>query len=147
MTQGNQQVDPRTRAPLHQGHCLCGAVQYEVRGPLRPVIYCHCNMCRRATGHFVAATACARQHLTIQPNEALGWYQSSTQARRGFCKICGSNLFWEGHGLDHISILAGSLDKPTGLLGSEHIFTAEAGDYYAIADGLPHHPAWPAATG
>ncbi len=29
------------------GGCLCGAVRYEVRGPLRPVVYCHCAQCRR----------------------------------------------------------------------------------------------------
>lgn len=146
MTQDKTQLGPPTRAQLYQGHCLCGAVQYEVRGPLRPVIYCHCNMCRRATGHFVAATACAREHLTMHPTDALRWYQSSAQARRGFCQVCGSNLFWEGLGRDYISILAGSLNLPTGLRGSEHIFTAEAGDYYAIADGLPQHAAWPVAT-
>lgn len=144
MTENDPQPDPPTQA-IRRGHCLCGAVQYEVRGPLRPVIYCHCNMCRRSTGHFVAATACAREHLTIHPSDALQWYRSSAQARRGFCLACGSNLFWEGLGRDSISILAGSLDMPTGLNASEHIFTAEAGDYYTIADGLPQHATWPAA--
>ena len=36
--------------------CLCGVVRYEVRGPLRPVIACHCTQCRRTSGPFVAAT-------------------------------------------------------------------------------------------
>jgi hypothetical protein len=37
------------------GGCLCGAVRYEVRGPLRPVVYCHCTQCRRTSGHFSAS--------------------------------------------------------------------------------------------
>jgi hypothetical protein len=27
------------------GGCLCGAVRYEVRGPLRDVLICHCGEC------------------------------------------------------------------------------------------------------
>lgn len=34
------------------GSCLCTAVQYEVSGPLRSVLYCHCEQCRRASGHI-----------------------------------------------------------------------------------------------
>ena len=144
MTENDQNPEGSARTPLHRGRCLCGAVQYEVRGPLRPVIYCHCNMCRRATGHFVAATACAREDLKIHSSDALCWYQSSASARRGFCGACGSNLFWEPLGGDYISILAGSLEKPTGLVASEHIFTAEVGDYYSISDGLPQQAGWSA---
>jgi len=29
------------------GGCACGAVRYRVTGPLRPVIACHCESCRR----------------------------------------------------------------------------------------------------
>ena len=38
------------------GSCLCGEVAYEVTGPLRPVVNCHCLQCRKTTGHFMAAT-------------------------------------------------------------------------------------------
>jgi len=48
-------------APTARGRCLCGAVRYELRGPLRPVVACHCNMCRRTSGHFAAATAARRK--------------------------------------------------------------------------------------
>jgi hypothetical protein len=147
MSENEQHLEGSGGAPLNRGHCLCGGVRYEVLGPLRPVIYCHCNMCRRATGHFVAATACSRDHLKVHSNDALRWYQSSPNARRGFCQVCGSNLFWESLGADSISILAGSLDLPTGLVAIEHIFTAEAGDYYSIVDGLPQHAAWPPTLG
>ncbi len=61
------------------------------------------------------------------------WYQSSRTVRRGFC---GSNLFWDGPG-EHLSIFAGTLDGPTGLGMAGHIFCADKGDYYEIADGLP----------
>ena len=34
------------------GQCLCGTVRHQVTGPLGEVRYCHCQMCRRATGHI-----------------------------------------------------------------------------------------------
>ena len=123
------------------GSCLCGAVRFRVTGPLRPVIYCHCTMCRRSTGHYVAATACAREHLQLDAAQGLRWYSSSTVARRGFCGHCGSQLFWERHGAPYVSILAGTLALPTGLEALQHIHVADAGDYYEIADGLPQHAA------
>ena len=78
-----------------RGRCLCGGVQFRVNGPLRPVVYCHCKMCRRTSGHILAATACALPHLSIDQSESLRWYESSAHAKRGFCSVCGSNLFWK----------------------------------------------------
>lgn len=127
---------------MTHGRCLCGGVQFDIQGPLRPVIYCHCKMCRQATGHFVAATACERKDLHFVSDRSLSWYQSSPTARRGFCGTCGSQLFWEAQGRTGMSILAGALDLPTGLKAEGHIFTADKGDYYEICDGLPQSPGW-----
>jgi hypothetical protein len=121
------------------GRCLCGSVRYRVMGPLRPVVYWHCTMCRRVTGHLVAATACAVSNLTIQSSEHLRWYQSSADARRGFCDSCGSNLFWQPTDGSRICIMAGTLDMPTGLTAVAHIFVADKGDYYALDEHLPRH--------
>lgn len=99
-------------------------------------------MCRRTSGHYVAATACAREDLVLKPSTHLQWYQSSATARRGFCGQCGSNLFWDPVGESRISIMAGTLNPPTGLTAQGHIFVAEAGDYYRITDGLPQSATW-----
>ncbi len=116
------------------GGCLCGAVTYQISGPLRPVIYCHCQQCRKTSGHYVAATSVAREHIRIEGKVA--WYQSSQTARRGFCPVCGSNLFWDGSGVN-LSIFAGSLDNADGLTAKGHIFVADKGAYYELTDGLP----------
>jgi hypothetical protein len=107
---------------------------------MRPVIYCHCRMCRRWSGHLVAATACKLEQLRLLSADALRWYQSSPKARRGFCHVCGSSLFWQPTGGDYVAIMAGTLDEPTRLSSSEHIFVADAGDYYQIVDALPRRP-------
>ena len=119
------------------GHCLCGKVSYTVTGELRPVIYCHCEQCRRTSGHFVAATACKTSQLKVRGEDQINWFASSATAKRGFCRHCGSNLFWSPEEGDYWSIWAGSVDRPTGLKASKHIYVHMASDYYEINDGLP----------
>ena len=123
--------------PTRSGGCLCGAVRYEVRGPLRPVVMCHCGQCQRITGHVMAATAARHANFRMLSEGGLGWYDSSAKARRGFCRQCGSTLFWQGVDRDYVSIAAGSLDDSSGLRTFCHIFTADKAGYYEISDAAP----------
>jgi hypothetical protein len=119
------------------GSCLCGGVTFTVTGDLPPPDACHCSQCRKQSGHYWASTDVARAALTISGEDRLTWYQSSAKVRRGFCATCGSFLFWDSPGRDRIAIAMGAFDAPTGTQLHLHIFTADKGDYYAIADGLP----------
>ena len=119
------------------GGCLCGAVRYEVARPLRDVVVCHCEMCRKAHGHIGAYTAAPKHALRVTESRGLKWYASSPIARRGFCGECGSTLFWEGKNRDTISIAAGTLDGATGLHTAIQIHTDSAGDYYDIDLRIP----------
>ena len=127
--------------PMTSGHCLCGAVSYTISGDLRPIMYCHCEQCRRTSGHFVAATACKPSQISFDADVGLEWYRSSPEAKRGFCKSCGSNLFWAPEHHPYWSVFAGALDRPTGLKAASHIFVHMASDYYDINDGLPTYEA------
>lgn len=118
------------------GGCLCGAVRYMMSGARRPVVFCHCEQCRRTSGHHVAATACREDDLTITSDAGLRWYRSSEYAERGFCNRCGGNLFYRPMHREYVSVMAGTLDAPTGLSGAAHIFVGSKSDYYEIGDGL-----------
>ena len=126
--------------PRATGGCLCGAVRYEVRGPLRGVVNCHCGQCRKVHGHVAAYTSAARADLVLIEDRGLKWYASSEIARRGFCGDCGASLFWEVLNQGPISIAAGGIDAPSGLTTLRHIFTAHKGDYYEITDDLEALP-------
>jgi len=128
-----------------RGGCLCGGVRYAVRGPLRDVIACHCSQCRRTSGHFVAATQSLATDLLLDKAATLRWFRSSDVAERGFCERCGGNLFWRetAPGTETISIMAGTLDSPTGLRLAQHIFVADKSDYYGICDAAPQVAGWP----
>ena len=127
---------------MKTGSCLCGAVAFEINGELRPVIACHCIQCRKQTGNYMSATACADSDLNMTQSRGLKWFRSSSEARRGFCQECGSVLFWKKDGSDTISIAAGSIDGPTGAPLEGHIFCESAGDYYEIAGGAYRLDRW-----
>jgi hypothetical protein len=124
-----QNVSAETSA-ARTGGCLCGAVRYEVRGPLRDVL-------------VSASTAANKPDLIITDQRGLRWIDSphsEARARRGFCAECGSSLFWDPPGRETISISAGTLDDDDGLRVVSHWYVSQAGAYYDIpADGLPHH--------
>jgi hypothetical protein len=118
-----------------KGSCLCRAVTFEVDGELEGADACHCTMCRKTSGHFFASTNVARAALRVQGDVA--WYPSSKDVRRGFCKTCGSTLFWDPIAKDYRSIAMGAFDGPTNAKLHVHIFVVDKGDYYELNDGLP----------
>lgn len=123
------------------GGCLCGAVRYQLKPPLRPAVACHCHQCRRTSGNYVNATAVPRQSLALTNSDGLKWYRSSQRARRGFCAECGSSLFWNADALDTISIMTGTIDGKTGLRTVAHICVADKGDYYDLNPSEPQYEA------
>jgi len=124
---------------MHKGSCLCGAVSFEVEGALPAPSACHCTKCRKHSGHFEAGTDVPRTAVTITGEENLTWYHSSEKVRRGFCAACGSSLFFDPIHRDWIGIAMGAFDTPTNTRLAMHIFVADKGDYYDIADGLPQN--------
>ena len=136
--------DPEVADPRATGRCLCGAVAYEVRGPLRDVIVCHCVECRRWSGSVGTFSATRTEHLAVTESGALRWFdspESDRGARRGLCAECGSSLFWQAAGAERVGIAAGTLDQPTGLRVAAHIYTHQLPDWAELPDdGRPRDP-------
>jgi hypothetical protein len=133
------------------GGCLCGAVRYQVHGPLRHVLVCHCEECRRWHGAPAQSTAASRERLAITEQRGLRWVDSpnsDAHARRGFCAECGSSLFWDAPDRDYIAIAAGSVDGDTGVRIAAHWYVGQKGDWYDLPDdGLPRHEGSAAGAG
>ena len=124
---------------MPKGSCLCGEIRFEVYAELAAPNACHCTMCRKHSGHFEASTDVPRDRLTIEGKDNITWYQSSKKVRRGFCKLCGSSLFFDPPHLDWIAVSMGAFDTPTNTKIERHIFVADKGDYYDITDDLPQN--------
>ncbi len=75
------------------GRCLCGAVSFSAEHVETEHHACHCGMCRRwAGGSAFLAAMC--EGVTLTGEAQLGRYDSSEWAARGFCKQCGTTLFY-----------------------------------------------------
>lgn len=116
------------------GSCNCKSVTFTVENVMRSSA-CHCGQCRKQSGHHWASGLAADNDVSISGD--VRWYRSSDVAKRGFCPTCGSFLFWKMDSEPKISFSLGTIDGDTGLALDRHIFTADKGDYYDIADNVP----------
>lgn len=85
------------------GKCLCGSVK--VSFPLEKDHFdvCHCGMCRK-WGGGPAFTVDGGVNVKFQGEENISVYNSSDWAQRGFCKRCGTHLFYrlKGNGFTNL---------------------------------------------
>ena len=86
------------------GHCLCQAVSFSAPTD-NNVVSCHCSMCQRWNGSPQMAVSCG-QDVSFEGEENISVYRSSDWAERGFCRLCGSHLFYR-YEENHYMMLAG----------------------------------------
>lgn len=119
------------------GGCLCGAVRYTLADAPTEYGACHCGMCRKFSGGIELGVHVMPGGITFDSDDTLATYTSSEWAERGFCKICGSSLFWRltapgpMHGM--MSVSAGSLDSMDGLSFSTEVYIDAKPDSHAFA--------------
>jgi hypothetical protein len=103
---------PAPRKALHTGGCQCGAVRYALYAePTNPHV-CHCRMCQKAFGGFFAPLAGVPLADFTWVKGSASIFKSSEVVERGFCRDCGTPLFFRYVDKDRISISLGSLDDP-----------------------------------
>lgn len=95
-----------------KGQCLCGDIQYEVSEFEADYANCFCTMCQKSSGSayatYAPAKSCAIDWLRNESKIVI--YRSSDTAERGFCGVCGSNLFFRILDSDEYEIALGTLD-------------------------------------
>ena len=117
------------------GGCLCGAVKFQATLNDLHVHVCHCKICQKWSGSSGLSLKC--EGWDIQGDKNLTWYDSSETARRGFCKLCGSHLFFQTNDNSYKGISAGALDLQEGLSLDSHIFIDKKPGYYDFKDDVP----------
>ena len=115
------------------GSCLCGAVSMNTTSIDRHIAACHCSMCRKWGGGALLAVDCGSD-VSFQGEENIGIYQSSEWAERGFCKQCGSHLFYRLKQNHQYYIPAGIFDNDEGLVFEHQVFIDEKPAYYSFAN-------------
>ncbi|HUI25404.1 MAG TPA: GFA family protein [Candidatus Kryptonia bacterium] len=121
------------------GRCLCGGVRFEVAATLGPVIYCHCSMCRRASGSAFATNASVRTDgfRITAGRELITEYESSPQQFRGFCSRCGSPLYGRQAAFPQMRrVRLGTLEGDPGTRSVAHIWVGSKSAWFEITDEL-----------
>ena len=115
------------------GGCQCGAVRFRA-GRLGRASLCHCRMCQKAFGAFFGPYVDAFDLEWTRG--APKYFESSNQARRGFCGDCGTQLSFEAGGSPP-NIAIGAFDRPQDIAPSLQIGLDAKLPY---VDGLAHLP-------
>ena len=125
------------RKPAMTGGCQCGAVRYALySAPSEPSI-CHCRMCQKAFGNYFAALAGVPLADFAWTRGEPGVFRSSELVERGFCRDCGTPLFFRYVVKDRISVSIGSLDEPARVKPvNQHGIESRLPAFFELA-GLP----------
>jgi hypothetical protein len=126
----NQQVD---------GGCLCGAVKFSANLPSKWCAHCHCSMCRITHGAGYVTWVGFEQHQVrfTKGKTHVKWHESSPGAQRGFCKQCGSSMFfrserWAGELHIALGCINGAMDRQP----KANVFFDKHVDWMPIDDTL-----------
>ena len=111
------------------GSCLCGAIRITAKNISRNVGACHCGMCRKWGGGPLMAIDCGTG-VILQGEENISVYNSSEWAERGFCKKCGSHLFYRLKESQQYIIPAGLFDNEDMFVFDHQVFIDYKPSYY-----------------
>ena len=126
----------------YAGSCLCGGIQYEVRGLLGDIIQCHCCRCRKATGTpFATNSPIAKADFyLLQGQQLLKSFTTTTGVSRNFCSECGSPIYSVKADLpDVYRLRIGSLDTPIEQKPTCHFYVGSKAEWEDIHDTLPQY--------
>ena len=116
-----------------KGSCLCGEISLSTTKINHHVAACHCSMCRKWGGGALLAVECGSE-VSFRAEENIGIYQSSEWAERGFCKKCGSHLFYRLKQNNQYYIPVGIFDNDEGFVFEHQVFIDEKPEYYSFAN-------------
>ncbi len=121
------------------GGCLCGAVRYTLKGELLWAGHCHCESCRRQTSSPITSFfSIYEKDMMFHGDKSIGTYQSSADVERGFCKECGTPIYYMNKTrAGEIDLYAASLDNPENYKPQFHYHWDEKLSWLHMNDGLP----------
>lgn len=116
----------------HVGSCLCGTVNYEVRGDFESFFLCHCKHCQKDTGSAHAAnlfsTTADLKWLSGESNIKT-FNLPSTRHVKSFCGECSSALPSMQMNGKLLVVPAGSLDTKVDIEPTAHIFCSSRSNW------------------
>lgn len=129
---------PAIPPPPHAGGCLCGAVRYRFDARPSAINACHCTDCKKLTG-------ATNLLMILGPREAFAFEGEVDRYRKRAdsgneidivrCAKCGVRLWHEPLSAPQMVIFAaGTLDDPSWVVPTSHIFTRSVSSGVVIQD-------------
>jgi hypothetical protein len=122
------------------GRCFCRAITFEVTGPPRMVVHCHCESCRRSTSSPVATFLIVNKTDFKYTRGEPKVFASSPGVKRSFCGRCGSPLAYETEQRPkHTDLYVATLDDPSAVVPQSHVHVQEQLPWFDILDDKPRY--------
>ncbi len=113
------------------GKCLCGSVSITVKSLSNSIGVCHCSMCRRWGGGPFMEINCG-ENVSFAGDDNISVFNSSDWAERGFCKRCGTHLFYKlKEGNQHM-VPVGLFDINEDMVFDQQVFIDQKPSYYCF---------------
>ncbi len=127
------------------GKCLCGTIEFEVKGEMPNLYQCHCSLCRKTTGAAAnTATFIERKNFEwLRGESSIRSYVKDSGFRSDFCASCGSpvpNLLRDT-GLYFLPV--GLLEETKGFHVVQHLYTASKAHWDVIGGSAEQHGEMP----
>ena len=122
-----------TDATRKTGSCLCGAVRISTNNSSNKVGACHCGMCRKWGGGPFMEINCGSD-VSFEGEDDITVYSSSNWAERGFCKKCGSHLFYRIKESRQHMISVGLFDSQEHLVFESQVFIDRKPSFYSFSN-------------
>ena len=118
------------------GQCLCGHVQFSVIAKSNNITACHCSICRKQSGGISLALEVDGRSLIFQDQSMLAIFHSSEWAHRGFCKNCGTIIFWQLNDQSYCNVnhFLINFELATQLTLTTEIFIEDKPEYYEFSN-------------
>ena len=116
-----------------QASCLCGNVKITVENINPKFTVCHCKTCRAWGGAPFFAVQCGT-NVTIEGEENISIYASSSWASRGFCATCGTHLFFKFKKTGEYNMPVGLFPNLPDLEMDMQYFSDQRPSYYCFSN-------------
>ena len=119
--------------PHSTTNCLCGAVKITVENINPKFTVCHCQACRTWGGAPFFAVKCGTK-VTIEGDDKINLFKSSSWASRGFCTECGTHLFYKLDATGEYNMPVGLFPDLQGLTMDMQYFSDMRPSYYCFSN-------------
>ncbi|WP_434362168.1 GFA family protein [Parasalinivibrio latis] len=127
---------------MYKGSCLCGSIQFTIKGGVTDIIHCHCSLCRKASGSTYATNGFikAEDFSLTDSDNTLTFYEGSEGKRKYFCKKCGAPIYSaNAQSPERYRLRLGALDSDISERPISHNFVTSKANWEDLDAELPRY--------